>query len=423
MKLINSRMLRLKSQSVRILTPFETMVSKRRSSWIYFLISMLGLLWQTNDISEIYFKYETITQLNIESPDRILPPSFTVCFEMKYFKSSDKNGDFFKTSANAFNATPPVDERFFYRCSLHVPNSFKRIEFEFNQSNTCYHYFKVQKFVKQGKVCYTIQLREKRFYWIRHVGNSLEYPILYYATLRYQLLDHKFYFYYLQPYGRRLFGTTQSFSEQYRHLLGGVNKGLGLSNAVTVTYKTLISKKLKSPYDTNCFNYKSIGYESRFHCLDSCMIEKSKMALNRLPFETTTFEVSNVSFLSYSDLDNVTIVAKMDDIRQNCLSQCSRPDCFSEEIIPKYIGTEMTPHMYFTVYPPDEPNLINIHFAKCELIDFLTLNLSSISFWFGWSPFYFLLKTKLFDRFFVRNRRPRVVSPRAENTVRYEKNS
>ena len=116
---------------------------------IYTLTVTIGFALQAYQISNEYFKYQTVTRLTIHRPKAQQPPDVSFCFRMRDFNKSEK-GDLFKSPKSAFDQTPP-GENLIKSGFYHDSNAFIRHEFTGDQHHEI---IKVTIYVKQYYVCY-----------------------------------------------------------------------------------------------------------------------------------------------------------------------------------------------------------------------------------------------------------------------------
>ena len=369
---------------------------------ISFIVSLAGLIWQVVNISIVYFDYGTLTQLTMSRPGEITPPAFSLCFahwSFKFGQTTEMYGSkYFNSPALAFEHTPTLNASSFVNCYLpSEKNDFSYRAYRGNRSKICGDLFSITKSNKQWKVCYTFQLRTPTEYKLHFIGNALSYNLITSFELNEKFLDHPFVFYYIKPIGYNLYGTSETYSEQFRQVVN-MTTGNATANGMAISYKKITRHLLESPYKTDCFDYNKQNLESQSHCQDNCLTSMYLAWLDKVPFDVTIYENLTEPFSYTFKYDDHQIGT----LRNTCSSICAKPDCFHETVTPKLISTEDGTKFYVNIYPPDEPDIITQHVPQMKLVDFVTYLLSCISFWFGFSPFTFLVKTKLIEKCHVK---------------------
>ena len=373
-------------------------ILSKRPYIVYFVISLLGFAFQVHKISVEYFKYETVTQLKLEFPDRVTPPDVFFCFKhMNFFIDglNNTNHELFNTSQEAFDQTPSVF-KMIKKCRIRSHTEFKS-SFELNGTDCIENAVKVSKLVKQRFVCYSYSVTFADWFDLQFFINGNESPFFYSVNSGQKLERHNHYFIFLTPIGYGFYGKSNNFIEHYRQITNKTS-GEGMTNFVTIGYKLFESKRLSAPYDTNCFDYRSIEIESQAQCFDQCMSEKSERSLQMIPSEIAQYQPSKLLTMTYPQYEQLPIRNTVSNIRDTCRTICSKPDCHHKHYVPLIVQSNKDTEMAFEVYPSIEPHVVTIFIEKFALFDYVTLVVSCISFWFGWSPYYFLTRTNLVQK-------------------------
>ena len=83
----------------------------------------------------------------------------------------------------------------------------------------------------------------------------------------------------------------------------------------------MITHLMPSPYQTNCFDYNTIGCKSRSDCIDKCNIQSSLKQCNCLPSKTNVDRHNNKDhYYNITCSFNYTI----------CEQKYKSPDCINE---------------------------------------------------------------------------------------------
>ena len=195
-----------------------------------------------------------------------------------------------------------------------------------------------------------------------------------------------------------------------------------------IKYQNIIVKSLPKPYETNCFDYNSIGFKSRKHCIDSCREnELRKYYPGQFPGTYLSYNLSSVE-----KIINLRHIYENDwgfdhKIAVKCRDMCGlRMDCTSV-----YYRSEVVPATYdynglfLNALPPEPTQLVYTHSPKIIFEEFVSYIASYVSLWFGFSflmvsnaiyKSFVYLKNNLFVNLFV-NYRQKVFKIKINNKI------
>jgi hypothetical protein len=193
------------------------------------------------------------------------------------------------------------------------------------------------------------------------------------------------------------------------------------------TYSTKMSQLAPPPYDTNCRDYRKMGFTSNENCLSSCLsnfTEKHGYIVenNVIPREKYGNSSLRVLHWMFRDLkgDNITVTENAlrfeinrtkdatfrevlktwanlhpayEKHHNHCKSLCGRQDCKRESLVPKVlltrVGEKHSPklkYLIIRVYPSDDETVIVTSQPQLTTLDLIVYILSTVSFWFGFCP-------------------------------------
>jgi len=109
-----------------------------------------------------------------------------------------------------------------------------------------------------------------------------------------------------------------------------------------------------------------------------------------MPFGVAIYEPSAIKVVSNDDVANSSMGKDLYAIEKTCRLKCSQPDCIVEDFSPKVIQSEKLVCGGFELYATNEPDVITEFKEKTSFVDYITMLLSCIGFWFGFSPLFFL---------------------------------
>lgn len=191
-----------------------------------------------------------------------------------------------------------------------------------------------------------------------------------------------------------------------------------------LTFSMTYARNLPPPYDTDCFNYFSIGYKSKYHCESECI----RLGTTRMNFtpplviksrysDSNTSVIKNLAgyepYLEPKELlerllihcrvkksslnETIKQVKHYYYLKDSCEKSFRRHDCRTEimSIIPRGLsstrltGSSSIPETYrhrIEILPPMQPFILVTAEPKVHLLDFITYTMSCMAFWFGFCP-------------------------------------
>jgi len=153
-------------------------------------------------------------------------------------------------------------------------------------------------------------------------------------------------------------------------------------------YKKTIIKSLPKPYDTDCYDYRGMGYKSLTDCIDKCRINA---------FIEKIYNLWPGAYLQYNESMNSKIVNIFQLFQENpeldqtlakhCKKLCGhRSDCnqeiFELKIKPRFITSD---GFFIVFFPQNTPDIIYTHSPKILFEEFVSYIASYVSLWFGFS--------------------------------------
>ncbi|KAI1290389.1 hypothetical protein HDE_09016 [Halotydeus destructor] len=156
--------------------------------------------------------------------------------------------------------------------------------------------------------------------------------------------------------------------------------------AAHISYRKTTSRLLKAPYTTQCLDYMLPQAESVGHCLEKCFTAKVVARYNRYPRVFSVFAEDR-----WKDYKPLTAKSEnksqLEEMVRYCSKACGHEACYTEHFEPIQVGTLEFDLLAFALYLPGQPALLVTALPQTELIDYIILILSCVSFWFGFSPY------------------------------------
>ncbi|KAI1286180.1 hypothetical protein HDE_11163 [Halotydeus destructor] len=294
------------------------------------------------------------------------------------------------TVKDIYDATPEV-ESFIHECTVRRHNSY---EFLPSQNGSgCERLFDITKYVKQRYVCYSFDLKVTKLdFVVHHVTNGLHAPRFYKIKLKSNFDGAAYFFLHVTNNQLRDHGRRESFTEQFRSLN---ESGYGDHNYVCLTYKSFHIHKLPPPYRTNCRDYsRDPNFESSDQCYEQCLRAHVVRQLGRLPFSIAIYDEPELQLITDENLNNQTISKTIDGAEKFCTRKCASASCDAFEYTPVIISSEGQDRPFLDFYITNEPETIVESVAQQSTIDVTVYVLSSVGFWFGFSPFVAMMDVK-----------------------------
>ncbi|KAI1290202.1 hypothetical protein HDE_09004 [Halotydeus destructor] len=246
------------------------------STWIYFIFSLSGCLWQIGTLSHHYFQYSVSTRVELEVKDIESIPRLSLCLLLKEVFKADKDNLELKlgrklttrqarslpmqlTIGQLFNYTPGPN---YFWGSSSVKNSNLQSEKKKsrlgytkvikNGEQICYDFF-IIGFVKYGR-----SYLENYKFWGQNVY-SIVFNGMFASIRSFSIHLHSDR---VSFYGRQNGGLI---------FYNSLPKDLRANNSFVgayVSYRKTTSKLLQPPYATKCFDYKLPQADSAAHCLE-----------------------------------------------------------------------------------------------------------------------------------------------------------
>ncbi|KAI1305848.1 hypothetical protein HDE_01195 [Halotydeus destructor] len=359
------------------------------------LVALVGCVYQIYAISWQYLQYETVSNLQIDRPATVTPPSVILCLEFKFAVSQrtifdqhlGSDEEFFEkaTVGQLFNFTAPA-EGLIKNCTIKYSGSYGQAT---ALSELCHELITVRKFLKQQYVCYSFTIDDQNKFYRSHITNARKPPRFYEVFLSKSFPRSRFVVFFVHDRSLDFYGLSDSFSEHFRHIANSTS-GSGSANAIILSYKRFKTTSLPAPYKTNCFNYSLIGYQSKDHCSEDCVIKETLRDTGRLPFSVALYDANLTTMvIQQVDIENGSYTRLLNQMDAVCTSKCPWSDCHANDHVAVILTSFASLDLGFELYLTNEPYVITEHKARQMLIDYVSFILSCISFWFGFSPYSF----------------------------------
>lgn len=322
--------------------------------------------------------------------------------------------------ADIFLLTPPIEDAI-NSCTFRTPNTFRITRISNNRNletkniESCLKYFSIKKFFFLEYICYKYVLIGKnnsKIFTFDEIANAPAGPGTVYEITpggafeeykQTKIIAHTADMF---PYETTSFAPViDRDSDQLPSGRGVVQKSSPGAKFI-LSYFTLREKRLESPFETNCFNYRTIEApptETRTDCRQMCVMRNMIEYHDRVPFSSISIHPRKQKVVSYNDLENETILNDLFSIHRKCSQLCKKPDCKEITTFTK-IRTRVNGMIAMRMTLSDAPSISINYKPVMRLIEYGIYMLSILGAWFGVSihgainPFKFELKKQLGDR-------------------------
>ena len=376
--------------------PFPGISSKTILSTTFRMACLIGCIFQSKEVCEVYFKYSTTTSTRMIVPTTLPTPALSVCFTYNpvldrthykryglqekpilwrgHFGGSDK-----LTVKQIFQLTRRANDTLYY-CDRRSDDSFF---FRSMEGRDCMSEMNVTKYYMQEYVCYAYSFNKMTTVHPGKIAHAITY-----SNFAYSLIMKD------RPPGARVYAfahpsgslplVSRNYGKEFDRKIHSNGVG-GHPNKIFVIYRPINIYLLSPPYDTGCtYDYNS----HKDMCRRMCLIEKMK-EIGRVPFSEIITDPVDLKHVNFNDMYNKTRLKLIQSYYDGCEGKCHRPLCdtrFSTSDV--HLRTETHGGLVAFIVRmlvPDKPSIEITHTACVTFLDFLIYLCSSIGMWFGFS--------------------------------------
>ena len=370
--------------------PFNIITSRFTNlSVIFISFCICGMCYHQYFIVKQYLHYKVNTAIGIYIPNKIDSPSLTFCFTPHVINLTQLNMDTGSNWTTKLNSDDLVKKTKAFNLFKSMPdprNVVKYLHYSYvplNVSN-----LNITKFFFGWSICYNIPklyLEESSGLFVKDASIKgeigflqLNQPLSKTLGIRLAFGVHD-----VIPYR----GIIMSRYFNRHSVETGRNEVL---YAWKAHYYAIEMSRLPSPYETQCFDYKSIGIRDDVECVFKCFLETGIQKLNAIPSPTFVLHPLNYSVADYGD---TKIWKQMLEMRKVCENECWKPPCSDTQIVtlvndgaPRYINSSMLNNSKAIVLSHETPGLsfFNVKSRPAQsTVDLLLFIFSTISTWTG----------------------------------------
>lgn len=361
-------------------------MSRGRVTWkcVVWALCISGFVAQAYYITSFFCRHETVNEVIVNRASNVRPPKLAICTDaplQQIVNATALSVLKVATFANGSHMTlvfPPVAHQ-----ALHI-ESFRR---------------------DANMYCFSLALRAN-ISVDTHFHGFLPWMMYYlHITFKPPVLhgNHPWYarrclspalltiFFTFPISSSRLIFTIAEHLRLYGDGEDALNLESGAKNLhkLAMSYTYYRSETLPHPYNTDCFDYRSIGKESRAQAYEDCYRAAVWEARGKVPCDVLHIGTTNNSMLINNNI--------LPLLKRKCRERWARRDCVADLFLPRIVHHwEGTLSGVLNVVAPSRPQIVTISRPKIENIDYVTYMLSCVSFWFAFSPLCFLADCVLF---------------------------
>ena len=294
---------------------------------IFYSLCLCGFLYQAIITSKTFFSYFTRTKITLKIPSDVLVPDYAICARYSDlilgddFVDSPEAVHGFRennTIKDIFDRSPKPHE-LIESCIVREPDTYKLLRLHPTQ---CYELFQVTRFVFKEFICYELHYKNQshRFRMIQVSRSAHFSKSIYYVSINRTLNLNEVKLLSMAAYYPGDWISYQSL--EFSNDCWTKQSNNSHFNYYTTRYQWFTSHFLKSPYDTDCYDY---GISSQEMCTMSCVMNRTVTMLGAVPHQ---FVVERPIELKQIDERNRSMSIILNQPVDYCKSiECKKKDC------------------------------------------------------------------------------------------------
>ena len=319
---------------------------KRLSTVTLQLFTLTALSWQVISMSMLYFRFKVVTEIDIKIPERVVTSTINLCTRFTDVLDFDAiNRDLNRSwfySLNQEHVYEYQDALTIGQIFTYSPDVMEVIDkITYRDGKTfaaitavgadVHKIIAVSKYLNMDHVCYRFIMRKRYKKSYDFFTSSMQaHGLIYEIRTNASSLIHR------SNYVKIVITMPSAASYPFRSIRFGEIIHLDYNessqesryNHLTV-YKILVDNQmLPAPYESNCFDYRPIGYYSDADCEHHCMSDKTLAAWNKVPFSAVVNVSSERQLVSYNNLKDPLVMKQLMNMHADCSGRlCKRHGC------------------------------------------------------------------------------------------------
>ena len=363
-------------------------------SWIFSLICLLGFLVQVQQVSDLYFRYQTTSRTVYQIREIDYYQSIMYCprsTDLLNRKNYKRYGIWPQAPTNLLEVhlelsklkikdildlTPPESD-VIDACTIRNGKLFKPLEFK---QKDCQAFYKIVKSITGERICYTFIPRLSANFSVGDVAASVTHiSIVYQINIRPNISKSSHAFF------------ISTITDPYESLKNCLHSRLFQANTenlktfnnsrFAVSGDSIEIRRLPSPHDTRC----TPGHDREF-CYENCLAYKFRV-INRLPWSGFHSQKLNMTMVTDIDFVNVTTSNYVDSSVTECHFRCKlQTECLTQ--FSRTTAQEFNANaFYLSSMLPLSPHMSLNSVPSLNLVEYIVQVGSCFGIWFGLSIF------------------------------------
>lgn len=342
-------------------------------------VSLSGSIYQLYILTDAYTQYETVNDVIVTQSNPTPPPKLVICSQPEAFLNNNTKINLTKPVPSLIlNSSIPPEEVLdvvFYR-----KFGFQQdILSNFSTSNDT---IAIEIFYKRLRTCYSFDISPTVDVDRSDLHTAVNGYLTYILKEPFLNISYGWWLQLLPP-GTHSYGVIESILEIE------ATKNDHYLTRTTISYDYIETSSMPAPYRTACYDYKKKNFESRAHAYDSC-IRNAFSELGKLPsFLYTNMQDSMEVIPNYHIANNHEHLRA---IQESCGTRTRWVDCEQKLYLPYFVNSRQKGRVVH-IASPARPAILTKAKAQIGMWDLITYILSSLSFWFAFSPLVFLTES------------------------------
>ena len=306
---------------------------------------LIAMSWQVALMARMYFEYHVTTTIRMMIPDSVRTAALHVCTRYTDVLDFDSLS---RVKGPEWRYTQAAEAIVRYQASLTVAEIFRytpreqevlqEVAFRSGESferhilpaTRLQERFTVHKYLNLEHVCYKIAHRkeEKRpfdYYAVTPVAPGMVWEVFFNKS---NLIN--------RSHQLKILITTATAAEYPFRSIGVApvlrrdwnESRRAAVNRFAVSKLRLTVDLLHQPFESDCMEYTSLGFNSDAECTQSCLRSLTIAAWNKLPFSVIVNDSQDERhIISLTDLRDPAFLQQLLSLDRQCQHTCRRPSC------------------------------------------------------------------------------------------------
>ena len=369
-----------------------------------FSIAALSCGYQLYNTLQTYFRYTTVSRMELVQSDTLELMSVSLCvpylsFLNTYFVKKKFNLDL----TNLLNASEfsdyemyreTVEEKITVReiientfnsnqivisCSLRYKSS--RYFHFWNDSKLCNELFTIKKYFTQDSICYLFEPKQIKVPALNYFTANMFPGVKYSLGLNDSFAQHMRYYKYVVHSNIWLPFTSKKYAEVRR-------TDSPTKERYNIKFARFWIKYLGHPYDE--FTCTS-EIHAQGQCREYCIMNQTIAKYGRVAYDLDTNIPYDYPAITKKQTENAEFSSTIDNIVSKCMKSCKVRYCLFDYTTTKFDCDDYS-HATIYVKTPSAPDTLSISVPAINLLDLFVYIMGALGSWFG---FAFIHSTKV----------------------------